>query len=538
MKKRVWALYRVSTMKQVGENDDIPQQETEVRRMIGSRTDWELKKEWYERGVSGFKKKLKDRDVIQNIIRAAEDNEFDILAVFAHDRIGRNKDEIPPQISYLIRLCGVEIWSATEGEIQAKTHTDDLINFIHFWKAEGESKKISERVTPSIRRINEEGKYSGGRAPYGYEVYSTGKKHFKYDKIMKDIRINEKEMEVVKLMFEIADSKGYGCARIADYLNERGYRNRSGKLWRFNVIFRMLQNPIYKGHKRYHTVRDETSTLLPKEEWILQPYNEALQGIDTDLWERVNEQIDERSVTRNNPVHGSFAQRGKLLCNGLAYCGYCGYKLNSHHSFSTYTKKSGEKSQYKLYRYKCPDSYVDREKHEVTVFSAKKYEKQVEDTVKDFIQRIDLSDVTDKIQKNKNRDLERREKEILKLKESEAKINKSLGILNDEVVRVLLGESKFTEETLTKAIEKSERDLSEVKSKISDMQRELDSLIARTNDVDIFKKDIVNWVEKYDKGSLDEKKVLLSKITSKVFFRKDEIEIVFKYDLETLGISV
>ena len=53
MKKRVYTLYRVSTIGQV-EKDDIPMQK-EACHEFAARQGWEIVKEFSEKGVSGFK---------------------------------------------------------------------------------------------------------------------------------------------------------------------------------------------------------------------------------------------------------------------------------------------------------------------------------------------------------------------------------------------------------------------------------------------------------------------------------------------------
>lgn len=93
MKKRVYTLYRVSTIGQV-EKDDIPMQK-EACHEFAERQGWEIVKEFSEKGVSGFKKSAKDRDQLQLLQQAAAAGEFDVLLVFMFDRLGRRDDETP-----------------------------------------------------------------------------------------------------------------------------------------------------------------------------------------------------------------------------------------------------------------------------------------------------------------------------------------------------------------------------------------------------------------------------------------------------------
>ena len=87
-KKRVYCLYRVSTLGQV-EKDDVPMQKQYCREYSQRQTGWEIIKEFSEKGISGFKVSAKDRDAIQEIQRDALAGKFDILLVFTFDRLGQ-----------------------------------------------------------------------------------------------------------------------------------------------------------------------------------------------------------------------------------------------------------------------------------------------------------------------------------------------------------------------------------------------------------------------------------------------------------------
>ena len=91
--KRVRCLYRVSTVGQV-EKDDIPMQKQYCREFVACHPGWQIDKELYEKGVSGFKKSAKERDAIQELQRDAVAGKFDILLVYMFDRLGRRDDEI------------------------------------------------------------------------------------------------------------------------------------------------------------------------------------------------------------------------------------------------------------------------------------------------------------------------------------------------------------------------------------------------------------------------------------------------------------
>lgn len=150
--KRVYCLYRVSTLGQV-EKDDIPMQKQFSREVVQQQTGWEIVKEFSEKGVSGFKVSAEDRDAIQEIQRDALQNKFDVLLIFMFDRLGRREDETPFVVEWFVKN-GIEVWSAKEGQQRFDTHVDKLLNYIRYWQASGESvtAQFRHRNVPTLQK--------------------------------------------------------------------------------------------------------------------------------------------------------------------------------------------------------------------------------------------------------------------------------------------------------------------------------------------------------------------------------------------------
>ena len=208
-----------------------------------------------EEGVSGHKVRAEARDKLQIIKEYARKGKFDILLVFMFDRIGRIADETPFVVEWFVRN-GIRVWSTQEGEQRFDNHTDKLLNYIRFWQADGESEKTSVRTRTSLRQLVEEGHFKGGSAPYGYDLVKSGRinkrKHELYE-----LHINEQEAEVVRLIFDKYVYEGYGAQRIATYLNNAGYRARSGKCWHPGSLRGMVGNLTYMGVLRCGDARSE-----------------------------------------------------------------------------------------------------------------------------------------------------------------------------------------------------------------------------------------------------------------------------------------
>ena len=194
--KRVYCLYRVSTLGQV-EKDDIPMQKQRCREFADTQ-GWKIIKEFSEKGVSGFKVSAKDRDAIQHIQQDAVAKKCDILLAFMFDRLGRRDNETPFVVEWFVKN-GVEVWSAMEGQQRFDFHVDKLMNYIRYWQASCESLKISVRGKTRLGQLTEEGLYTGGSIPFGYRLVTTGHVHTRNPEVY-DLATDGYKTETVRLI--------------------------------------------------------------------------------------------------------------------------------------------------------------------------------------------------------------------------------------------------------------------------------------------------------------------------------------------------
>lgn len=311
---RVLCLYRVSTDKQLYHTDnneaDIPMQRKRCRKYCES-MDWTIVCELQEEGISGHKVRAENRDKIQLIKEYAKQKKFDILLVFMFDRIGRISDETPFVVEWFVRN-GIRVWSTQEGEQRFDNHTDKLTNYIRFWQADGESEKTSIRTANSMGLLAEDGCFTGGSLPYGYNFVKTGRKNKRRQEV-NDLAINQAEADVVGIIFLLAAKGGFGAQRIANYLNERRIKNRSGNNWHPSSIRGMLRNVLYTGVLRSGKSRSEPL--------------ERLRIVEESVFQEVQDILASRSraaeVTRSRPLN----TKSKSLLAGNIFCGHCGARL-------------------------------------------------------------------------------------------------------------------------------------------------------------------------------------------------------------------
>lgn len=248
--RRVYCLYRVSTLGQV-EKDDIPMQKQFCREFVGQHPGWEIIKKFSEKGVSGFKVSAKDRDAIQEIQRDALQNKFDILLVFMFDRLGRREDETPFVVEWFVKN-GIEVWSAKEGQQRFDTHVDKLLNYIRYWQASGESIKTSVRTKTRMEQLTQEGHFTGGCIPFGYRLEHKGRTN-KRNQNVGNLVIDPDEAESVKLIFQKYLCEGYGAQRLCRYLAEQGIQTEKDATYRLLQSTASLRTPFTLGSSEMET---------------------------------------------------------------------------------------------------------------------------------------------------------------------------------------------------------------------------------------------------------------------------------------------
>ncbi len=91
-----------------------------------------------------------------------------------------------------------------------------------------------------------EGRFRGGKTPYGYRLEKSGILNKRKHEVNRLV-IDDEEAEIVRMMFDLCVSSGYGKFRLAHFLNDHGIRNRKGETWHDATIGAILHNPLYKG---------------------------------------------------------------------------------------------------------------------------------------------------------------------------------------------------------------------------------------------------------------------------------------------------
>ena len=510
-KKRVYCLYRVSTLEQV-ENDDIPLQKESCRE-FAERQGWEITREFYEKGVSGFKVSSKDRDAILEIQREAAMGNFDILLVFMFDRLGRRDDETPFVVEWFIRN-NISVWSVNEGEQRLDSHVDKLLNYIRYWQASGESIKTSIRVKAALAKLVSEGHYAGGGIPpFGYRLEKSGRFNTKKGKEVGDIVVYEPEADVVKTIFSKYVNEGYGPYRIAQHLRELGVVKFNGKPFSTANVYKVLTNEINIGYLHFGENRNH----VPR-----------LQIIDDDLFNRAQEIRCMRSMKDSDDRRVPLVTKGVTLLSGNIFCGHCGKRLWADSSSVKYTRKDGSGSSYKYPRYSCIYGTAHAETNCQKTYTAKKIDDIVRSVLQQVFEQIRETPPAVCWEKQHERTMSGIKSKIKVITRNISKLDKELSSYKGEVIKVIQGESAFTAELLNPLIRETEDKLSTQSAELERLQSELnesDSLFEKAKTEQIR---IRSWSEIFDESSPETQKMVAASLIGAVrVSRGYQIEIDF-----------
>lgn len=517
-RKRAICLYRVSTLRQVDEKDDIPMQKSECQK-FAARMDWEVVDEKYEKGISGYKISANDRDELQSIKQAAISGKFDILLVYMFDRLGRKEDETPFVVQWFVDQ-GIEVWSVMEGQQKFDSHVDKLMNYIRYWQASGESEKTSLRTRSGLAQTVMEGHFKGGTRPYGYNLVKKGRLNKRGHEVY-DLEINPYEAGVVNYMFDLYANEGMGTHRMASHLTAKGIASQSGS-WHPATILNMLKNPLYTGVLRSGNTKSE-------------PFDE-FQIISDELFQKAQALINtrKRSPDRSAPM----GTKSLTLCSGNIFCGHCGSRLTATTSGKAYVKKDGTKVPKRI-AYVCYGATRKRvECNGARSYTAKIIDEIVENAVRAIFTKLNHSpvdEIMDMLLLKKQFDTAG---QLQKTSEQLKDAQKVVDALQEELVKSVMGVSKLSQDDIDTMLQKNKQIVSTLQQQVEVMQSQSNKNYKELDRLGMKLEQTISWSEIFNSTEIPARKMIIANLVDRVTVKhiggKYNVEIVLNKDLKEL----
>lgn len=313
-KLRVCTYTRVSTKKKA-QISSLEFQRLSIKQYIEEH-NYELVLEYEDIG-SGL---TENRKNFKLMIKALENNEFDILIVKSVCRISRNTT-IAAFVKSLLQKHGVALITIDKG-INTLTNPKSIHELVSMTQSyENESLNTSDRIKGTKRSKAKSGQFNGSIAPYGY-ILEKGK-----------LKINTDESpSVVKRIYsEFISGKNY--AQIAKILGNENIKTPSlsskcsqniSLKWGYSTIRGILTNEVYCGHlvqnkSTLNYITDKDRTYLSFEDQIkVKNTHEAIICEEDFLIVQSKINTKKESKPRNS-TH---------LYSDILFCGDCGSKMH------------------------------------------------------------------------------------------------------------------------------------------------------------------------------------------------------------------
>ena len=491
---KIYALVRVSSDKQ-----DFQSQMQGIQSYCrNNNIDLLEKNIIQEHNVSGFNTPLEQRKGLNKIEQLANEHKIDLLIVFNQDRLAR-KTEIITYIEKLTKL-GVLIVSVTEGITNDMTNdTSDLLYMIKSWTAKYESEKTSKRVKSGKLSASKQGKYNGGKILLGYK--KQGNK----------LVIDESKAPIIRKMYNKYIQGGSKLA--LEYLESVGIKKVHQSL------LALIKNPQYKGIQNHGYKYYEKQDRLSDYEEIMF-YNEELQIVSTEVWEKANQLRLARKTNRKGATVKT--NRTDKLLEGICYCATCGGKLTLQRDYRY------EPPQYILQCRKCKQNKEQSQKN----WSYNKIERLVNSKIEEILAyEIDKDKLLEHYNSKKNHNISELE-QILEIKNKEL-VEKEKGInkANKNLEKMLISDiSVDMIELITDKISKFKSEAEELKQQISELEKQIQEQQQINQEQNNKIRMLLQVKELYHRANKEQQKKLLQMLVSKIEIKgKDNIKIHLNY---------
>ncbi|BCY07345.1 recombinase family protein [Actinoplanes sp. L3-i22] len=257
----------------------------------------------------------------------------------------------------------VQLWvPEIGGPIDPDNEAHELVMQVYGGMSKGERSRIKLRVRTAMAAQTElEGRYLGGRPPYGYQVVDLGPhpnpSKASVGRMLRGLVRDPNTAPVVEAIFDYF-LRGYGIFAIAELLTGSGFpspsaydrarnKHRSGIAWSKQAVRTILTNPRYTGYQVWNKQRTDEVLLdvddvalghksimrwNPNDKWVFsrKPSHEAI--VSREMFDEVHELLKSRA--RYSTPHQKHRTRHPYVFRGCVYCAACERRMQGQHSNS------------------------------------------------------------------------------------------------------------------------------------------------------------------------------------------------------------
>ena len=322
-KTRLIATYgRVSTSNQ--ENEGTIETQLSAVNSFAEKNGYTIVKQYIDNGWSGDSLA---RPALDQLRMDAKKKNWDAVLIYDPDRLARRGAWQEVVIEELKEL-EIDVLFVTIP--QPKTDEDIIMYKMRGVFTEYERMKIKERFRLGKVRKAKEGHIIVSEGPYGYTFILKKGKKGDADFRQGYYEINEREAQVVRMIFSWVDKEGLKLRGIIKRLKELGIPPRKNKreVWSTSTLSTLLRNRTYIGEGHYGAsyatvpinptkkdgykkVKKTSRRMKPESEWIIIPTPKILEE---DLFFRVGERLKSNFLLSSRNTKNEYLLAGKIWC--------------------------------------------------------------------------------------------------------------------------------------------------------------------------------------------------------------------------------
>lgn len=272
------------------------------------------------------------RPSFQKMIADSKYHQFNIILVHKLDRFARNRYDSAVYKREL-KKNGVSVYSVLENLDDSPESI--MMESVLEGMSEYYSQNLAREVMKGMRETALQCKHTGGKPPLGYDLNTDGK-----------LIINQGEAEVVQQIFKMY-LDNYSYSKMAEVLNKKGYRTKTGSLFRKNSFYSILRQEKYTGVYIWNRASAKQNGMRNNHKSKALKDQVRIQGGCPSIISRSDfEEVQKKMQERAHGKAESKARRYYMLGGkGFLQCGICGKSMTG----------TVRKSHGKTYiTYQCP----------------------------------------------------------------------------------------------------------------------------------------------------------------------------------------
>ena len=365
----------------------------------------------------------------------------------------------------------------------------------------------------------EAGGFKGGVAPYGYDLVKSGRVN-KHKREVSMLKVNETEAAVVKIIFDKYVKEGFGPQRTATFLNNNGYRARTGKMWHPASIRGILGNLTYTGVLRCGDARSEQ---IPE-----------LKIISTEQFEAAQHIREARSNENRKTPIVPLNTKGESLLAGNVYCGHCGARLTlttngRYRKLSCGLVDTTQRVRYVCYGKTRKQTQCDGP----TGYTMHLLDEQVEKVIRNVFARMKGVSKSELVAKRYEEEISQRKAHYAAVNAAYTKAAGELADLKAEIIRSIRGESAFPKDVLAELIRENEAKCFQLEAASEQAKMAMVETEAITEELQRQHDDILSFADLYDSAGIEAKKMVVSAMIRRVEVSRDyKLTIYFNFNLD------